>query len=542
MVSVLRRNFYVIGIIYALIALVIFPKWTIDDAYIIYRYADNLAKYGELTWNVGQDPIEGYTGLVLPVILALFIKLGLSPVLMGKIIGIGSYFLGGLLLALALKKLEVSDLARSIALLLYFTAPFSFSHAWGGLETTLYSAMLMMCTYLLLNVVTSRQPRQSAEIWLCVALLFTSLVRPEAALLAGISFLAILYIKRRGRKGDLRAFVIRFILIYAIPGLIYFLWRWQYYGQLFPNPFYVKSNPGLISKGSLLSLALFTIYYLLIPTLVCLAVYLTHPRRVRERLSERYFSGAKSGVKIALLAILAFAVLIYLQYLRSRLLINFEFRFFAQYYPIFLLFVGAFLSAGCGVLQEKGQNVAKIWIGLLVAIQLAVNVAHLNKYRFLRSAYEDMITQEHIPAGLFVRESVPPEEWLIVVHDAGAIPYYARHKTVDFGRLNNEYLLQKKLSQSDILDYFFSFNAGAVVMTSFKWNEVSQLWIFGREAEQIVHDPRFDRYVLVKKYKTDAAPGSPSSEYFEFLFLRKNLYAAWNSGVNLEGQGKGSQL
>jgi hypothetical protein len=51
------------------------PKWTVDDAYITYRYAQNLARHGELNWNVGQDPVEGYTGVAWPVILSGFCRL-----------------------------------------------------------------------------------------------------------------------------------------------------------------------------------------------------------------------------------------------------------------------------------------------------------------------------------------------------------------------------------------------------------------------------------------------------------------------------------
>src|SRR3954465_2857630 len=40
-----------------------FPRATVDDAFITYRYAENLARHGELTFNVGGNPVEGYTGV-----------------------------------------------------------------------------------------------------------------------------------------------------------------------------------------------------------------------------------------------------------------------------------------------------------------------------------------------------------------------------------------------------------------------------------------------------------------------------------------------
>jgi len=69
----------ILALVYALAALYSFPKWTVDDAYITYRYAENLANFGALTWNVGEKPVEGYTGVALPLILAAGIRLGIPP-------------------------------------------------------------------------------------------------------------------------------------------------------------------------------------------------------------------------------------------------------------------------------------------------------------------------------------------------------------------------------------------------------------------------------------------------------------------------------
>ena len=67
---------YIASIVSAAAILFVFPKWTVDDAFITYRYAANLADHGELNWNVGEDPVEGYTGVLLPVVLAGGMKIG----------------------------------------------------------------------------------------------------------------------------------------------------------------------------------------------------------------------------------------------------------------------------------------------------------------------------------------------------------------------------------------------------------------------------------------------------------------------------------
>lgn len=534
MFTSLKNYIYILGVIYALIAVAAFPRWTVDDAYIIYRYAENFANHGELNWNVGEDPVEGYTGLVLPVVLAFFIKLGVSPVFVGKVMGIVFYFLAGFLLYLIFRKLNLNDIASSISLILYFTAPFYFSHVWSGLETMLFMSLLLVCIYVLLNIVATDRQQMGSEIVLPLMLLLASLVRPEGVVLAGTTFVALAWIKRKYHQDAFGKFVLRFCALYVVPGLIYFLWRWHYYGQLLPNTFYVKSDPGFISKSSVLRLILFVLISMSLPTIACILSCLSDRKSVGKWLSDRYSTRGKQQVFVAFLSIAAYVVLVILQYLRSRLLMNFEFRFFVPYLPVYLLFLTIFLSAGFSVLREMKASRPALYrilswlVSLLVVIQLAVNVNLLREYRFLRAGYKAMIEQEHIPAGQFLRENLRPSEWLIVVHDAGAIPYYAQLRTADFSRLNNEDLIRKRLSEDEVADYFFSLNAGAVVITSYNWDKVYQPWIFGSEAERIVEDPRFERYVLVKKYKTDVPPDNPSSGYFEFLFMRKDLIGSPN--------------
>ena len=62
------------------VMLVLSPNWTVDDAYITFRYASNLAHHGQRTWNVGQDLIEGYAGVASPILLAGLIRISFSPI------------------------------------------------------------------------------------------------------------------------------------------------------------------------------------------------------------------------------------------------------------------------------------------------------------------------------------------------------------------------------------------------------------------------------------------------------------------------------
>ncbi|MGD2207611.1 MAG: hypothetical protein PVH17_12630, partial [Anaerolineae bacterium] len=67
---------------------VLFPL-TVDDAYISFRYSDNLARGHGLVWNIGQDPVEGYTNFLWVLLGASVVKLGLPLPLSMKTLSIG---------------------------------------------------------------------------------------------------------------------------------------------------------------------------------------------------------------------------------------------------------------------------------------------------------------------------------------------------------------------------------------------------------------------------------------------------------------------
>ncbi len=57
-------------------------EFVCDDAFISFRYAQNLAEHGELAFNVGMQPperVEGYTNFAWVVVLAGLQVLGWAP-------------------------------------------------------------------------------------------------------------------------------------------------------------------------------------------------------------------------------------------------------------------------------------------------------------------------------------------------------------------------------------------------------------------------------------------------------------------------------
>jgi hypothetical protein len=243
--------------------LMAFPKWTVDDAYITFRYARNLAEHGQLTFNVGQDPVEGYTGVLLPLTIALAFRLGIPPEVATHVVGVGSFFLALILFHTLSHRLGARASIRLAFLWLLATAAFLYVHVFSGLETMLFTALLLGSALQLHRVLQTESRSLIHHSGLPISLLLLSLCRPEGAAYAFIvicvlSGYSVLKLK------SLRP-IIASVICLVVPGTLYFLWRWRYYGFLLPNTFYAKLSGS--GGDTLRSTLVFLRQYLFLPTL-----------------------------------------------------------------------------------------------------------------------------------------------------------------------------------------------------------------------------------------------------------------------------------
>jgi len=510
---------YAVVVTLVLLTLTVFPKWTVDDAYISFRYAENLVRHGEFTFNVGEDPVEGYTGVLLPLGIALALIIGIPPEPVSHLFGILSLFVALIAFYNILTRLCSPPSVRFSILFLFATAPFLYTHVFSGLETLPFTALLLTCSLQLHSLVNLRSASFLRHAAIALSLLALSLCRPEGAAYAAIvicvlSGTAALHITSR------RPLIISFLFLLIFPGALYFIWRWQYYGYLLPNTFYAKQAASL-SGSSLRDLVLFCRKYLFLPTLGVAATWIssldetiTHIHRKRQFL--------KRADLLTLGSLVSFSLVIVAQYLRSDLVMNFSYRFYTPLYPIALLFLGWILPPSFETTQLNSSTRpwthATILLGLCVMLlaQMAYHTRLLFRTEIpLALGYKTRLSEMHRAAGLYLKHRVPDSEWLIVHVDAGAIPFYSGLKTVDFGHLNDKYLAHNKsASIEDRMNYFFSKKPGAVVFTTYEWNRVNH----GHEATAIISDPRFEDYALVRKFGN-----TTGLKYYEFVFLRRDL-------------------
>ena len=212
-----------------------------DDAYISFRYARNLAEHGQLVFNLGEH-VEGFTNFLWTLMLAVGIKLGVSPVLssrfLGMAFGIGTCAVA-VRMSLRLDDEQPSPFHAIAPLGLAATGAFA---CWctGGLETQLFTFLVLLAFERTLAEIASGRGFASGAVFALAAM-----TRPEGLLLFALTA-AFRLARNFSLEHRLRpvhhelAAALAFVAVF----FPYYVWRWRYFGWPFPNTYYVKASGG----------------------------------------------------------------------------------------------------------------------------------------------------------------------------------------------------------------------------------------------------------------------------------------------------------
>lgn len=207
----------------------------LDDAFISYRYAINFVDGNGLVFNVGER-VEGYTNLLWVLLIALSVKFGFAAPVAGHWLCVAT----GILLLLAsylYTAILLPRPARALAVLspLLLLSCNSFV-LWtsSGLEQGFFAALVTLA----LTATTL------GRAWLsCVICILATLTRPEGALVAAL----LLNIPWVSALVSHRLSGYRHVLLSMMPAIgfaifivLLTLFRWMYYGDIFPNTFHAK--------------------------------------------------------------------------------------------------------------------------------------------------------------------------------------------------------------------------------------------------------------------------------------------------------------
>lgn len=229
---------------------------TIDDAFISFRYAENLVRGHGLVFNVGER-VEGYSNFLWTLLLAVPLWLGVDRFELGMLVtakALGAVLnLGTLVLLWRTTALGRPDERPSVLAPLYLAtlAPLL---VWGvsGLETSLVTLLIFGALHLHLREELAFRAGREVVPWSFVVLALAALTRPEPAILL-VPLVALRLnarLRDSGKWRELRRELLR-VGWFALPYGAFLLWRIGYYGELLPNTYYAKmhDDPDVLARG-----------------------------------------------------------------------------------------------------------------------------------------------------------------------------------------------------------------------------------------------------------------------------------------------------
>nr|WP_245992422.1 hypothetical protein [Prauserella muralis] len=372
-------------------------SFVIDDAFITFRYSEHLAQGHGPVWNVGGDPVEGFTNFGWMAWHALAAWLEFDPVIVAKVT---SLVLAVLILVLLLRATEgAGSVVATLAFVLFVPTYF---HLAGGLETVAFAAVVLRAAIVGTRVI------EGERVWDWeppVLLLVAGLLRPEGVL-ATLPAVAVWFWYERDRPGPKR-----WLVAAAVAGLGYFVWRWVYYGHPLPNTFYVKFgnlDAGLVWTQD--TLLLFAPLLLLTLSLLVWRDTRLHGLLLLGTVLATGATYALSGPTMDYLA-----------------------RFAYHAFPVLCL------GAGLAVARFGPRWLAAV-AGVAAVGWVAVLGARLPGLPVIANYGVDL-HRAHMAIGEGLARAnadVPAEFRTLAVSDAGAIPYLSDWRSIDYLGLNDE--------------------------------------------------------------------------------------------------------
>jgi hypothetical protein len=447
-----------------------FGSFVGDDAYITFRYADNLAHHGQLVWNLGER-VEGYTNFLWTVLLAVFIKLGGDPGVWSRLLDavFGAVSLIFTYLLVRRHRGGEPTLGDLIAPALCVVTPAFVCWSSGGLETQLFTALLLAGLWAYLG-----------DRMIAAGVLFAlaAMTRPEGMLVFSLTGAhlaartALDAVRTRGLPRSLLRQCVTLAAAFLAPFGAYYAWRWHYYGWPFPNTYYVKTGNPLKQmlpwgKRYLVSFAHDSPLLALAPVLGLLGFASPAP------------AADAGGVPRARFLSLVYLILVpYAAYVVS---VGGDFmalhRFLVPLVPLAAILVGEAVRAATRLLPSPRR-----WI-LAAGLGLAAFTVTLVTGRKAEAAalapdwppgdtlhqgvdtvhYLAQFADEHVVMGRWMRDHLPADT-SVVVGGAGAIPYESRLYCIDGYGLADETVAHKPVPDSDrpghekvaTLDYLLS--------------------------------------------------------------------------------------
>jgi len=249
----------------------VYADYVTDDSYIYARFADNLARLGELSFNPGE-PVHAATSPLWAGLGALGVVAGLESVewlrWLGILCGAATVFV---LVRIASRLLAERPLVTWAVTAVVATEPWLVRWSSSGMETPLAALLVALALDATLRPVDAVAWRRAA-----LALGVLPLVRPEGLLLLALFGVHVLRTPRARTRGDV-------YLLAVLPFVAWAVYALPVYGHVLPETMRAKSTPLGLQPGRFASnlLVLGQVFAVgaAIPAVVWIVGLVRRPRR-----------------------------------------------------------------------------------------------------------------------------------------------------------------------------------------------------------------------------------------------------------------------
>jgi arabinofuranosyltransferase len=245
----------------------------LDDAYIFFRYAENIFSGFGFVWNINEPPVEGYTSFLYLVTLLtakyLSIDLELFAILLGTLSSALTLYFAYLIYEFLYSKVLTHRWVNIVTIVILTLSPAYIYWSPAGMETSFYSIFLLLTMYSFLKLSDKKDidgsNKNHSALILFNGILFGLLcvLRFEAVLFFLAAFFFLIKEENSLVRIKINSIAVLFVLGFIIIFGTYFVWRWSYFGYFFPNTYYAKTGGGLqqIAGGFLYTVKALRLFY-----------------------------------------------------------------------------------------------------------------------------------------------------------------------------------------------------------------------------------------------------------------------------------------
>ncbi len=414
-----------IGVLYIALAGGNFP---LDDSWIHQTYGRNLAQYGQWAFTPGVDSAAS-TSPLYTVVLSAGYKLNIEFHLWTHGLGVLALALTGLigarLAAMVAPGRKYLPLAAGLALVLAWHLVWA---AVSGMETMIFCLLTLTLIWLSWRELevrsqTMTQVALRGAIFGAIAGL-TTLTRPEGVLLAGLIGLALLIVRPNIRWRNLIVWGGAALICFGIVLAPYLIFNLRVTGGLLPNTAAAKRAEAAFYLAQSYLQRVVTLLtplaaggqLLLIPGMIAYAIFLPHKR---------------ASILHALLLIWPAAlILLY----AATLPLEFQHgRYLMPSLPGVIL--AGVIGSGWLLQRTRASLIGRVLVRAAAASAALVFVLFalvLGLQAYMLDVA--IINQEMIASALWIKDNISTDD-LLVVHDIGAVGYFAPRPVLDIGGL-----------------------------------------------------------------------------------------------------------